>query len=96
MANDGLKGFPTKNAIILVVTVTGWGVDLRHIPYFEKSLFRITEVGICCASLRSSFSDKAPQAIDEDSTTLGKPAGRKDGHCFVGQKQGNGAGLKIH
>ena len=28
---------------------------------------------------RSSFSDKAPQAIDEDSTTLGKPAGRDDG-----------------
>ena len=24
------SGFPTKNVIILVVTVTGWGVDLTH------------------------------------------------------------------
>ena len=23
-------GFPTKNVIILVVTVTGWGVDLSY------------------------------------------------------------------
>ena len=30
MANEGLQGFPTKNVIILVVTVTGWGVDLRY------------------------------------------------------------------
>ena len=26
VTNEGLKGFPTKNGIILVVTVTGWGV----------------------------------------------------------------------
>ena len=30
VANEGLQGFPTKNVIILVVTVTGWGVDLNH------------------------------------------------------------------
>ena len=30
VANEGLQGFPTKNVIILVVTVTGWGVDLCY------------------------------------------------------------------
>ena len=30
LASEGLKGFPTKNVIILVVTATGWGVDLRN------------------------------------------------------------------
>ena len=28
VANEGLQGFPIKNVIILVVTVSGWGVDL--------------------------------------------------------------------
>ena len=28
--NEGLQGFPTKNGIILVVTVTGWGVVPIH------------------------------------------------------------------
>ena len=31
MANEGLQGFPTKNVIFLVVTVSGWGVDLIYI-----------------------------------------------------------------
>ena len=30
VANEGFLGFPTKNVIILVVTVTGWGVDLTY------------------------------------------------------------------
>ena len=30
MANKGLKGFPTKNVIILVVTVTGKGPYPRY------------------------------------------------------------------
>ncbi len=33
VTNEGLQGFPTKNVIILVVTVTGWGVDPRNITY---------------------------------------------------------------
>ena len=30
VANKGLSGFPTKNVIILVVTVAGWGEDPRY------------------------------------------------------------------
>ena len=31
-------GFPTKNVIILVVTVSGWGVDLIYIPWAPKTM----------------------------------------------------------
>ena len=31
--NEGLQGFPTKNVIMLVVTVTGRGDNLRYIKY---------------------------------------------------------------
>ena len=30
VTNEGLKGFPIKNVIVLVVTVTGWGVVPRY------------------------------------------------------------------
>jgi len=28
--SEGLQGFPTKNGIILVLTVTGWGIPPRY------------------------------------------------------------------
>ena len=38
MANEGYFGIPEpKNVIILVVTVTGRGVDLTHRNFFEDS-----------------------------------------------------------
>ena len=40
VTNEGLYGFPTKNVIILVVTVTGWGVDLIYRDEIE-ALIRI-------------------------------------------------------
>ena len=30
VTNEGLKGFPIKHVIVLVVTVTGWGVVPRY------------------------------------------------------------------
>ena len=36
VANEGLWGFPTKNVTILVVTVTGWGVDLRYLLHYPS------------------------------------------------------------
>ena len=30
VTNEGLKGFPIKNVIFPVVTVTGWGVVPRY------------------------------------------------------------------
>ena len=30
VTKEGLYGFPTKNVIILVVTVTGWGIDQTY------------------------------------------------------------------
>ncbi len=35
-------GFPTKNVIILVVTVTGWGVDLSYDPNVAGKIREIT------------------------------------------------------
>ena len=39
MRNEGFWGLPTKNGIILVVTVTGWGVDERYLSFSIACLF---------------------------------------------------------
>ena len=39
-------GFPTKNVIILVVTVTGWGVDLSYNPTYGVYIIPLIITGI--------------------------------------------------
>ena len=39
-----MSGFPTKNVIIMVVTVTGWGVDLSYIERFRSPIPGIMEL----------------------------------------------------
>ena len=66
MVNEGLQGFPIKNVIILVVTVTGWGVDPTY-SLLENSLQKyvieknmLNMIELWCQSVHLSITKDKP------------------------------------
>ena len=57
------SGFPTKNVIILVVTVTGWGVDLRYNPCMTSA-----KISVASPSRRQFYGPFLGQAFNLPGT----------------------------
>lgn len=72
------------SADMIKVKTDGFHEPWGHDPFWPSHIFPMgltSTTNEWSTATRSSFSDKAPQAIDEDSTTLGKPAGQDDGRA---------------